>query len=80
VSSIHLADPDHALDCDVLVCGDDETARETVRSVMEDLGTRAFDAGPLRNAVALESLTPVLLYMNKRYKKSGIGVRFSGVR
>jgi NADPH-dependent F420 reductase len=79
VSSVHLGDPDHALDCDVLVCGDDEAARETVRKLMEDLGTSAFDAGPLKNAVALESLTPVLLYMNKRYKKAGIGVRFSGL-
>jgi NADPH-dependent F420 reductase len=80
VSSVHLGDPDHALECDVLVCSDDAPARETVMRLIEDLGTNAFDAGPLKNAVALESLTPVLLYMNKRYKKAGIGVRFSGAK
>ena len=79
VSSVHLGDPSHALECDVLVCGDDVAAREQVIALISELGTRAFDAGPLANAVALESLTPVLLHMNKRYKTSGIGVRFTGV-
>ena len=40
---------------------------------------RAFDAGPLRNAIALESLTPVLLHLDKKYKKAGIGIRFVGL-
>ncbi len=79
VSSAHLGDPDHPLDCDVLVCGDDAPSRDSVISLMEGLGTRAFDAGPLRNAVALESLTPVLLHLNKRYKTVGVGVRFTGL-
>lgn len=80
VSSVHLGDPDHALECDVLVCSDDQAARDTVIRLIEDLGTVALDAGPLRNAIALESLTPVLLHLNKRYKKAGIGVRFTNVR
>ncbi len=80
VSSVHLGDPDHALECDVLVCSDDVAARETVVRLIEDLGTIALDAGPLRNAIALESLTPVLLHLNKHYKKAGIGIRFTNVR
>jgi NADPH-dependent F420 reductase len=80
VSSVHLGDPDHALECDVLVCSDDQAARDTVIRLIEDLGTVALDAGPLRNAIALESLTPVLLHLNKRYKKAGIGVRFTNVK
>ena len=80
VSSVHLGDPDHALECDVLVCADDVGARETVIRLIEDLGTLALDAGPLKNAVALESLTPVLLHLNKHYKKTGIGIRFTNVR
>jgi len=79
VSAVHLADIEHAIDCDVLACGDDATALETALSLIADLGVRAFDAGPLANAVALESLTPVLLHMNKRYKGVGVGVRFTGV-
>lgn len=80
VSSVHLGDPEHALECDVLVCSDDATARETVIRLIEDLGTVALDAGPLRNAIALESLTPVLLHLNRHYKRAGIGVRFTNVR
>ena len=77
MSAVHLADAEHAIECDVLVCGDDEAAKATVMTLVGDLGMRGLDAGPLKNAVALESLTPVLLYMNKRYKSPGSGVRFT---
>lgn len=79
VSSVHLAEPGHAIDCDVLVCGDDLDARNTVVALLGDLGLRALDAGPLRNAIALESLTPVLLYMNQRYRTKGCGLRITGL-
>jgi NADPH-dependent F420 reductase len=79
VSSTHLADAEHPVDCDVLVCSDDAKAMETVIALIEQLGVRALDAGPLRNAVALESLTPVLLHLGKRYKNPGVGIRFTGV-
>jgi NADPH-dependent F420 reductase len=79
VSGVHLADPDHEVACDVLVCSDDAAALELVMRLVGDLGLRAFDAGPLANAVALESLTPVLLHLNKRYASSGTGVRITGV-
>jgi NADPH-dependent F420 reductase len=78
VSSVHLADPEHALDCDVLVAGDSEEAKATVLRLVAELGTRGFDAGPLANAVALESLTPVLIALNKRYK-TNTGIRLTGV-
>lgn len=79
VSSVHLADPAHAIDSDVLVCGDDLEARNTVVGLVGDLGLHALDAGPLRNAIALESLTPVLLYMNQRYRTKGCGLRITGL-
>jgi hypothetical protein len=79
VSSAHLADPAHAIDCDVLVCSDDPKAREIVIGLVGDLGLRGLDAGPLRNAAALESLTPVLLHLSKRYKSPGTGIRFTGL-
>jgi hypothetical protein len=77
VSSVHLAEPDHAIACDVLVCSDDDEARTTTMRLVEDLGLRALDAGPLANAVALEALTPVLLHLNKKYKTQGAGVKFT---
>lgn len=78
-SSVHLGDLDHALEGDVLVCSDDDAARSTVMGLVGDLGMRAIDAGPLRNAIALESLTPVLLHINKKYKVEGAGIRFVGI-
>jgi NADPH-dependent F420 reductase len=79
VSSAHLGEPDHAIDCDVLLCGDDEAARATVAKLVVDLGLRPIEAGPLRNAIALEALTPVLLWINRKYKIAGSGVRITGV-
>lgn len=79
ISSEHLGDPNHAIDCDVLVCGDDEDARAAVISVISDLDLRGIDAGVLKNAIALESLTPVLLHINRRYKSVGSGIRITGI-
>jgi hypothetical protein len=79
ISSEHLSDPEHAFDCDVLVCGDDEAARATVISLVADLGLRGVDAGILKNAIALESLTPVLLHINRHYKSVGSGIRITGI-
>jgi NADPH-dependent F420 reductase len=80
VSSEHLSEPGHAIDCDVLVCADDDDARRTVMGLIADLGLRALDAGPLENAIALEALTPVLLHLNKVYKGSTAGIRITGIR
>jgi 8-hydroxy-5-deazaflavin:NADPH oxidoreductase len=80
VSAAHLADLGHAIDCDVLLCGDDAAAKREAGALIEQLGTRALDAGPLCNAVALESLTPVLLYLNRHYKGAGAGIRITGLQ
>jgi NADPH-dependent F420 reductase len=79
ISSELLSNPDHEFDCDVLVCGDDKEARASVISVVSDLGLRGVDAGVLKNAIALESLTPVLLHINRRYKSEGSGIRVTGI-
>jgi len=79
VSSAHLGDPEHAVECDVLACSDDPAALEIALRLIADLGLRGLDAGPLVNAIALESLTPVLLHLNKRYQSPGAGVRFTGL-
>jgi NADPH-dependent F420 reductase len=78
VSSAHLGEPGHAIDCDVLVCGDDEQARGVIIGLLGDLGLRGLDAGALRNAVALEALTPVLLHLNRKYK-TNTGIRITGL-
>ena len=77
ISSEHLGDPAHEFDCDVLLCGE-KVARETVAKLIEDLGLRAIEAGTLENAVALESITPVLLFINKKYGATA-GLRITGM-
>jgi NADPH-dependent F420 reductase len=79
VSSTQLIDPKKSIDCDVLVCADDAAAKETVLKLVADLGLRGLDAGALRNSIALESLTPVLLALNKKYKSAGAGIRFTNI-
>jgi NADPH-dependent F420 reductase len=79
ISSEHLSNPEHTFDCDVLVCGDDKEARAAVIALISNLGLRGIDAGVLKNAIALESLTPVLLHINRRYKSVGSGIRITGI-
>jgi NADPH-dependent F420 reductase len=79
VSATHIADPAHAVDCDVLVAADDARAKAVVIGLVRDLGLRGLDAGPLVNAIALESLTPVLIHLNRTYKSQGAGVVFTDV-
>jgi 8-hydroxy-5-deazaflavin:NADPH oxidoreductase len=79
VSAAHLVDPGYTIDCDVLVCANDADARALVIGLIGDLGLRGFDAGTLKNAVALESLTAVLIHLNKRYKSKGSGIRITGI-
>jgi len=79
VSATHLADPSHPIECDVLVAADDARAKSTTLQLVRDLGLRGLDAGPLANAIALESLTPVLIHLNRTYKSQGAGVVFTNL-
>jgi len=79
VSAHFLKDPGHAIDCDVLVCGDDVAARETVIGLARDIGLRAYHAGPICNSAAAEALTSILIAINIRYKVPGAGIRVTGV-
>ena len=79
ISFTHLKKLDTAIDCDVLVCGDDTDAKQTALQLVQDAGMRGFDAGPADNAIVVEGLTSVLLAINKRHKIKGAGIRITGV-
>jgi NADPH-dependent F420 reductase len=80
VSAQHLADLAHAIDCDVLVCGDDAPACELVIGLCADLGLRGLHGGPIGNSAAAEALTSVLITINRRYKvPGGAGIRITGI-
>ena len=63
------------LEGEVLVCGNDVEARSTVISIVEAAGLKGWHAGPIDNSVVSESLTPILIFLNKRYKLNGSGIR-----
>jgi 8-hydroxy-5-deazaflavin:NADPH oxidoreductase len=74
----HKLQTGEAIDCDVLVCGNDRAARDTVVGLVASIGLRGVDAGPLANSVAAEALTSVLIGINRRYKIDGAGIRVTG--
>lgn len=79
VSAHHLKDLHHEVDCDVLVCGDDAAACDTVIDLARAIGLRGLYAGPLANSAAVEALTSVLITINRRYKVAGSGIRITGL-
>lgn len=64
--------------CDVLVCGNDPAARDSIVGIAEKIGLKAWHAGPIDNSVVAEALTSVLIFMNKKYNLDGAGVRIVG--
>jgi 8-hydroxy-5-deazaflavin:NADPH oxidoreductase len=79
VSAHHLADLDHEVDCDVLVCGNDGGACDKVIELVEAIGLRGIYAGTADNSAAAEALTSVLIAINRRYKVPGSGIRITGL-
>lgn len=71
---------DVPVDCDVLVCGDDEKAKEVASELVRKIpGARALNGGKLENSRIVESLTALLIGLNMRYKVHGAGIRFTGL-
>ncbi|MGZ6993201.1 MAG: NADPH-dependent F420 reductase, partial [Ilumatobacteraceae bacterium] len=68
------------IDSDVLICGDDPAAVETISEIVSKIpGCRPLDAGELSNATAIEAFTAVLLQLNVRYK-TRVAPKLTGIR
>jgi 8-hydroxy-5-deazaflavin:NADPH oxidoreductase len=79
VSAHTLADPDHDLDEDVLVCGDDRADRQRVMGLVDLIdGLRAVDAGRLEMSRLVEGITALLISINVRHKAHA-GIRITGL-
>ena len=75
-----LADLDHAIDSDVLICSDSADAKRVAGELVALLpGARAVDAGPLKNARLVENLVPLLIAINRRHKVKHAGIRITGI-
>lgn len=70
---------DEAPDEDAFVCGDDPGAKALALEVAGRMTSgRAYDAGPLASARALEGLTAVIINLNKRYRGHA-GIQVTGL-
>jgi NADPH-dependent F420 reductase len=79
LSAHSLRDPHHAVDCDVLVCGDDVEAKKTVMRLVATMGLHAYDVGPAESARVVEGLTSILIRLNIRHKVKESGIRLTGL-
>ena len=79
VSAKGLADVDHDLNDDVLLCGDDAEAKDVVAQLAgQVVSGRVVDAGPLEVSRWLETVTAVLLNVNRRYR-AHTGIKITGL-
>jgi hypothetical protein len=72
-----LSEINRTLDYDVVICGDDDGAKEVVKRLTEDMpNLRVLDAGPLAVSSMIESMTPLIVNLNVRYKPQHFSVKF----
>ncbi|PYM65383.1 MAG: NADPH-dependent F420 reductase [Candidatus Rokuibacteriota bacterium] len=79
IAAHELADADHPIECDLLLCGADQAAKETVAELGRSMGLRPVDVGPLSNAGLLEGITAVLATINRHYKVKSSGIKITGL-
>tara|TARA_B100002019_G_C21136248_1_gene530860 strand:+ start:66 stop:716 length:651 start_codon:yes stop_codon:yes gene_type:complete len=73
VAASHLLDDD-ILKNEILVCGNSKNARKVVIDLIDEMGMKGWHAGSINNSVVSESLTSVLIFINKFYKIKGSGI------
>ena len=79
VAAAALADLPNPIESDVFVCGDDAEAKAIVGRLVEDIpGLRWIDCGPLSAARIAETLTALLVGINRRYHVHDSGFRILG--
>lgn len=79
LSASAVADLEHELEGDILVCGNKE-GKPVVKELIELLADLRFvDAGPLENARIVEPITALLIGINHRYKTDRAGIAITGI-
>lgn len=78
VSAAALAEGDEVEE-DILICGDRKADKGRVAALIDEIdGLRSVNAGPLETARIVETLTPLLISINARYKTRA-GIRITGL-
>jgi 8-hydroxy-5-deazaflavin:NADPH oxidoreductase len=70
---------DKPMQGDVIVCSDDKSAKKKALALVEEIEyVRGLDGGGLANSAITESITALLIHINKIYKVHS-GIRITGV-
>jgi len=79
ISGEQLQDLDRPMDSDVFVCGTDKEAKATVGELIDLIpNLRWVDAGDLTQARIAETMTALLISVNRNYKIHDAGFRVTG--
>lgn len=73
-----LLELENELRGDTLIAGNDAELKAQVMELARSIGLNAYDAGSLVLSPTVESLTPMLIGMNKRYGSKHIGIQLTG--
>ena len=80
VSAHALQHIEAPVECDAIVCADSPETRKSLRPWVEAIpGCRYVDGGRLENARIVESITALLIGINRRYKIHASGIRVTGL-
>lgn len=74
----HKLAQDIAIECDILVFGDNKDDRAQIVELADRIGLRGIHAGALVNSAAAEAMTSLLIFINKTYAVDGAGLRVTG--
>ncbi|MEX2274239.1 MAG: NADPH-dependent F420 reductase [Actinomycetota bacterium] len=79
ISAGALTDLEHPIDCDVFVCGNDPEAKLLAGGLIEQIpDLRWVDSGVLSSARIAETLTALLVSVNRSYGLGDAGFRVTG--
>lgn len=79
IAAAALQDLEHPIESDVLLAGSDRAAKATVGGLIEQIpGLRWVDCGELSSARIVETLTALLISVNRTYQVKDSGFRIQG--
>jgi len=79
IAAHELAEAEHDIDSDLLMCGADVEAKTVVTELGRSMSLRVIDVGPLSNAGPVEGITALLATINRRYKLKNAGIKITGL-
>lgn len=79
LAAAKLEDLSQSFEADTFVVGDSDEGKALVKAMANSIGVRCFDAGQLSNGRTLERMTALLIGLNKRYRRRGLGFSLSGM-